>query len=233
MRQRINLNYDWYFKEKYEDKDLLIGSKQDFIKVMLPHAQKIMPLNGFDVKDYQFISSYKRILELHKEKDKSYLLKFMGIAQRSIIYINGKKIKENLCGYNEINLDITDYVQEGGNEIFVMVDSNEGYFPPFGNVVDYLGYGGIYRECYLEITGKNYLINPFFYTTDLLTMEPKFHLEVSFKEEKEEKVHLFVMDNKDILLDWTDYLLSGVMKGGNLGKFTLWDLNNPKLFYPS
>ena len=85
MRSSTNLNYDWYFKERMDESDLKLGNFDGFTKVELPHAQKILPFNNFNWDDYQFISSYKRLLNVKLEPNKNYILKFLGIAQRSEI----------------------------------------------------------------------------------------------------------------------------------------------------
>lgn len=230
MRKITNLNYDWFFKEKRNEKDSEVGNFTGFIPVELPHTIKILPYNEFDVKEYQFVASYKRTINVHKETGKAYILRFLGIAQRSVIYLNGSELLENKCGYNEIEIDITDTLEEGTNEIYVMCDASEGYFPPFGNIVDYLGYGGIYRECYLEETDKVYIKNPFFYVTDLLTDKPLWHLRLNFSSESLESIHILVTDNKDIALNTEVKILSGEEKGGVLGHVSLWSPDDPHLY---
>ena len=99
MRKRTNLNYDWFFKEKFEESDLKVGNFEGFNKVDLPHAQKIIPYNYFDLDDYLLVSTYKKLLNVKKEPKKSYILSFLGIAQRSVIYLNGKELTENKCEF--------------------------------------------------------------------------------------------------------------------------------------
>ncbi len=230
MRNSINLNYDWYFKERMDEADLKLGNFDGFTKVELPHAQKILPFNNFNWNDYEFISSYKRLINVKLEPNKNYILKFLGIAQRSEIYVNGNKLIENKCGYNEINLNITDYLVDGDNEIYVLVDSREGYFPPFGNIVDYLGYGGIYREAYLEITGEDYILNPFIYSTDLLNENKSLHLKVSFFKNEENKIRLLVKDNQMEIIDKNLIVRANEDSSIELPDVELWDIDNPKLY---
>ena len=230
MRKKFNLNYNWFFKEKFDESDKNLGNYEGFNQIRLPHTQKELPFNYFNWKDYQFISSYKRVLNVNKSDDKSYILKFLGIAQRSEIYLNGEFLLENKCGYNEINIDITEKIKDGDNELFVLVDSREGDFPPFGNVVDYLGYGGIYREVYLIETGQNYIQNPFFYATDLLNENKMWHLKCAFKHTTSGKIRLLVIDNKDIIIDKTFEQMDEIESQGELPDLELWDVNNPKLY---
>lgn len=230
MRNTVNLNYNWYFKEKYEASDLELNNYHGFNEVELPHTQKIMPYNYFNLDDYLFSSSYKRVIRIEKDQNKSYILRFLGIAQSSKIYLNGEFLKENLCGYNEINLDITDKIKDGDNELFVYVSSEEGNFPPFGYIVDYLGYGGIYRECYLIETDKKYIENAFLYTSGLLTDKKVYHLSVDFNDDSYEDVHLVIKDMASTILDVHQSMLSGVEKNGILPSVELWSAKRPKLY---
>ena len=83
MRKKINLNYDWYFKEEYNERDLTLGLFDGFTKVDIPHTQKLLPYNYFNLDNYLFTSSYKRIIDLKKIDNKAYLIEFLGIAQSS------------------------------------------------------------------------------------------------------------------------------------------------------
>ena len=54
-------------------------------------------------------------------------------------------------------------------ELVVELDSSERKeIPPFGNVVDYLVYGGIYREVWLEEVSDIYIDNAFIRTLNVL-----------------------------------------------------------------
>ena len=230
MRKRTNLNYDWYFKLNYEEKDLEVGNFEGFNKVELPHTQKLIPYNYFDLDDYLLISTYKRVLNVKKEPNKSYILSFLGIAQRSVIYLNGKELKENKCGYNQIDLDITKELIDGDNELTVVVSSKEENFPPFGWWVDYLGYGGIYREVYLYETGEDYIVDPFLYTIDLLTPDKKWHLRINFANQNEHTIHFFVNNNQEKIIDFTSSAKNWEELSNSLPEIELWDLENPKLY---
>ncbi len=230
MRKVINLNKDWLFKERYSKEDINSTTNESFERVDLPHTQKLIPYNDFNWEEYQFVSSYKKIFELEKNKNKSYILSFLGIAQKSSIYINKKLVKENKCGYNTIDIDATDFLKNGINEIYVMVSSKEENFPPFGNIVDYLGYGGIYRECYLYETGKNYIINPFFYTKDLLNDNRKYHLELEVNNKFDGKINYFVIDNQKAIIQDSFLLEERNVIEGNLESVKLWSPENPYLY---
>lgn len=60
------------------------------------------------------------------------------------------------CGWTAGEFDLTPFLRAGAtNTIAVRLDSRESLDqPPFGGVVDYLAYGGLYREAHLEVTGR-------------------------------------------------------------------------------
>lgn len=64
---------------------------------------------------------------------------------------------EHHCGYTAFTVDLTDNVLYGqDNLLCVRLDSRENLnVPPFGYVIDYMTYGGIYRDVRLEVKEKS------------------------------------------------------------------------------
>ena len=63
-------------------------------------------------------------------------------------------------------MDISGVLRYGEKNILVVkVDSGEDLnIPPFGYVIDYMTYGGIYRDVYLDIKNKDYIEDIFIRT---------------------------------------------------------------------
>lgn len=163
MRERIYLNEDWLYEKKFK-KELTESTynSETAVKVRLPHTNVETPFHYFDESIYQFISGYRRILNVPSEwRGKSIILTFDGIAHESDVYVNGEKVAEHHCGYTAFSVDLSDKVDYGkDNVIAVRVNSREDInVPPFGFVIDYMTYGGIYRDAYLEVTDKCHLEN--------------------------------------------------------------------------
>ena len=51
--------------------------------------------------------------------------------------------------------------------------------PPFGNVIDYMTYGGIYRDVYLDIKDEVYLDDVFIRTKDCLKRKTEVIAQVT------------------------------------------------------
>ncbi len=165
MREKYYLDNDWYFSEKWEATQGNAEYDEAAMQsVRIPHTVKELPFHYFDEHAYQMVSGYRRHLLAKKEwEGKVVRLTFEGVAHDSEVYVNGKKAGTHHCGYTAFTIDISAQLHYGeDNIIAVRVDSNENLnVPPFGFVIDYMTYGGIYRDVYLEINEESYLADVF------------------------------------------------------------------------
>lgn len=162
--ERIYLNNDWKFVSEFSEKLLEQNCDLELSDVRIPHTVKELPFHYFDEHDYQMVSGYRKVLSVDKAwEGKSLLLTFDGIGHESVVYINGIEVASHHCGYTAFTVDIKDAVKYGeDNLIVVKVDSNESInVPPFGFVIDYMTYGGIYRDVYLDIKEESYIEDVF------------------------------------------------------------------------
>lgn len=219
MIKRFYLNRDWIFDD---------GKKKE--KVIIPHTVKVLPFNYIDEESYQFVSTYTKELDIDKEyKGKHLFLAFDGVAQKSDVYLNDKLLLTHLCGYDRFKVDLKDYYQFGKENILkVVVDSRESLnIPPFGNVVDYLTYGGIYRDVYLDVCNVSYVkdvfVKPFhkqdwYIDVDVELSEPSsYELLITFNNEE---IYKEVINQKE--LKETHKITFKNPK--------LWDIDSPNLY---
>ena len=160
----IAFNNDWLYTEDYEK------GFDNAISVRLPHTAKEIPYNYLDCRDYQLLCGYKKTFHAPEEwSDKMLLLRFDGAAHDATVYCNGGLAAHHSCGYTAFTADITPFVKFGKeNEITVKLDTRESLnIPPFGFVIDYLCYGGIYREVTLQIREEGYIENILIENTSL------------------------------------------------------------------
>ena len=162
---RIYVNNDWQFAYNFNEN--MLGADFDasaFDTVRIPHTTKELPFNYFSEDEYQTVSLYRKsIMADESWQGKRVLLTFDGVAHYAEVFLNGKKIGEHYSGYTAFTIDLTDHLRYGEeNALAVKVDSRESLnIPPFGNVIDYMTYGGIYREVYLEIKNPTYISDVF------------------------------------------------------------------------
>jgi beta-galactosidase len=152
MGSRIYLNDGWRFSEKFEDY-MLVEDNYDrsLPEVRIPHTVKELPYHYCDENDYQMVSGYKKVLNAPKDwEGKAVILTFEGVAHDAVVFVNGVQIAEHHCGYTAFSADVSKVPKYGeDNLITVRVDSRETLNqPPLGYAVDYMTYGGIYRDVY-------------------------------------------------------------------------------------
>ncbi len=153
MAKKIYLDRKWRFNENF-DEDMLTKPMKHSTLINIPHTVKETPLNYFDESVYQMVSGYqKSIFAPVQWEGKVVLLTFEGVGHSCEVYINGVSVKTHECGYTAFTIDVSKNLKYGEeNLITVRVDSRESLDqPPFGYVVDYMTYGGIYRDIYFEI----------------------------------------------------------------------------------
>jgi len=81
----------------------------------------------------------------------------------SAVWLNGQRIGEYRGGYTPFSFELTPHVAwNDQNVLAVELDSRErSDIPPFGHQIDYLTFGGIYREVSLRVVSPVYLENVF------------------------------------------------------------------------
>ena len=163
---RIDLNNDWLWSPEFvpEMTGHVFSNEDRMEQVRIPHTVKVTPLNYFDDKDYQMVSCYRRTFDAPSDwKGKKVSVTFDAVAHEAEVYINGKFVIKHSCGYTAFTADLTDHIDYGGkNVIAVKCDSRESLnVPPFGFVIDYMTYGGIYREVHLDVKEKDHIRDVF------------------------------------------------------------------------
>ena len=152
MNDRKYLNNEWKFSEDAET--------DASVSVRIPHTCKEFPYHYFNESKCQMRCKYERPLFILDEwKGKTLLLTFEGAAHNAEVFINDEPVYEHRCGYTAFTIDITDCVEYGkSNRIRVILDTRESLnIPPFGEHSDFLAYGGIYRDVYLDVKEKMHI----------------------------------------------------------------------------
>ena len=154
----------WEFSEQWSDEFAVW--KTEAACVELPHNVKEMPLHYGDSGDYQMICGYRRKLTIpERSEEKRYFLQFDGAAHIATVYVNGSEAGHHRCGYTAFTVEITRLIHPGENTVAVRLDTTENpSIPPFGFVVDYLTYGGLYREAWLIEKPQQYIRDVFVWT---------------------------------------------------------------------
>lgn len=165
MDRYLSFNKQWLYKpsfdEAYTSADAKLSEEAGFESIVLPHTNLEVPYNYFDEKSYQFVSTYVKHFDYEAAwEGKKVYLEFGAVMTYAEVYLNGQLITSHKGGYTPFTADLSDALQAGSNQLVVKVDSTErDDIPPFGYVIDYLCFGGIYREVELRVSDPVHIDN--------------------------------------------------------------------------
>lgn len=182
MAGRHNINKGWlYCPQDISGAESPSFDDTAWEMVNVPHTNKLFPHHCFGDEEYQFISWYRRKMKMPNEP--RVFLDFDAVMIAAEVFVNGKKVMENKGGYTPFSVELTGLVQPGSEALIaVRVDSTERTdIPPYGHVVDYMTFGGIYRDVWLRNCGKSYIKNLFARGVDVLA-SPRLEADVDVEE---------------------------------------------------
>ncbi len=124
------------------------AKRGEFQPVELPHDWLIY--NTLDLYENS-CGWYCKCMVLEEEPAKERMqLRFDGVYMDSTLYVNGQKVGDWKYGYSTFDMDITDFLRKGQNELIVQVRHQSP------NSRWYSG-AGIYRNVWLKTCGRVYL----------------------------------------------------------------------------
>ena len=242
----LPMNRNWRYRSElpagFEGREF---DDSGFEKVVIPHTNKRLPWHGFDEKSYEFVSAYRRHFKLPAEaRGKHVFVDFEGVMTASTVWVNGHKLGEYKGGYTPFSFELTPHLDWSGNNVLaVAVDSTERPdIPPFGYEIDYLTFGGIYREVSLRVVPASFIENIFAKPKDVLAhASVDVECFVQHLEASREPLLLEVdiRDGEKVLAKGqqrvppsndTTQPVSQTVHLDNLGAVKLWDLTHPSLY---
>ena len=237
-RRIFPLNHKWLYSDK-----LLPGSTglkfndKNFAPVTIPHTNRMLPMNGFDEREYMFVSVYRRHFQLPKQlRNQRVFIDFGGVMTAAKVYINGQTLGEYRGGYTPFSFELTKNIDwNGDNVLAVEVDSTERQdIPPFGKLVDYLTFGGIYRDVSLRVVDDAFIENVFAKPIDVLQENRCVNLKIYLENaaNKNFKLTAELRDGNRVIASNSQTVSSAAAEISltNLGAVELWDTNQPKLY---
>lgn len=244
-RYVLSMNRNWLYGGK-----VVPGSSRPefddgrFHRVTLPHTNMLLPWHSFDEKEYQFVSIYRRHFRLPQElRGRRVFVDFAGVMTAATVTINGEKLGEYRGGYTPFSFELTKQLKwDGDNVLAVEVDSTErSDIPPFGQNIDYLTFGGIYREVSLRSVSDVHFENVFAKPVDAQSESRRVDVQCFLSKPSGPapgalKLKVELRDGEEVLASETQE--TKVPEEGEphrvsltkLGSVQLWDLENPKLY---
>lgn len=229
MRRTISLNRGWLFG-KYEEDDKKNTDEQAFQEIEIPHSAVMLPLNNFNEEILWGKFIYINNIKVEDfMRNQHVILRFEGAAHRAEIYINNEFILTHDGGYIPFEVDLSTWVNTCDQlDLRIILDTQENPgIPPFGGVVDYLGYGGIYREVYLIVTDLGHIEDLFIEQYGKPNL--KAHIKTSIEGGT---VELIIYDQDNQVIEKVKETVHSEQTtiSVQLENPHLWDLDDPYLY---
>ncbi|MGY8896926.1 MAG: glycoside hydrolase family 2 TIM barrel-domain containing protein [Paraglaciecola sp.] len=170
VRENINLGWRYHKGPVKHQPSSAQWSAHGWEEVSLPHSYALTSINldnSTDDKSQQTfhrdISFYQRTLNISGRPDSKVYLEFEGAHQKTRLWVNGQYVGEHAVGaYTPFHFDISEFVALGQtNTLTLELDNRRNkQIPPDGHTADYVLFGGLYRDVYLNV------LDPLHFTFD-------------------------------------------------------------------
>ena len=225
MRSVTSFNEGWVFEGEQN--------------VRLPHTAVELPYSHFDERVYQRGFTYSRSFEaLPDWPNREVSLVFDGAMANARVLINGTEVAAHKDGYTPFEARLTGRLQPGSNTVTVLIDGRENpSIPPFGELVDYLTYAGIYRDVWLRVTAPVFIASIKVETPDVLAQHKQIRASVTLANPQQRPVSGTLLAElvdaagavvADTELEVTSEQVEIGIDG--LAGIRLWDLSDPALY---
>ncbi|MEP1448962.1 MAG: glycoside hydrolase family 2 TIM barrel-domain containing protein [Paraglaciecola sp.] len=160
---RVNINLDWRYhkggtKHQPNSKQWSVEKWQ---KVSLPHSYALTSINLDNSNDdksqltfHRDLSFYERKIDVSGSPGSKVYLEFEGAHQKTRLWVNGQYVGEHAVGaYTPFHFDISEFVTfDQTNTLTIELDNRRNkHIPPDGHTADYVLFGGLYRDVYINV----------------------------------------------------------------------------------
>ena len=227
----MNLNGEWDFE---------IGNNNNFdMKINVPFCPE-SKLSGIEHTDFLYNVQYRRSVSITSEQLKGrVIINFGAVDYEATLFVNGSKAGYHKGGYASFSFDITEYLNEGDNELILSVKDNaKDISIPKGKQshkleshgCHYTRTTGIWQTVWLEFVSNTYIITrkitPEVTSKSILfegTLNDRakgvvVSAEVSYKGEKVFTCETQAKDGR--------FAMTGTVNGA----IHLWDVLNPEIY---
>ena len=162
------INNDWYFRIANDSSADYSAEKLDcssWQKVQLPHTPQMVDF--YTSHQWQGICWYRRTIEVKSLRKEQLWLNIEGAMNIADVWVNGIHCTHHLGGFLPVVVDLTKHLHKGKNTIAVRLDNNDSKItgPRPLKKLDFLWYGGLYRNVSLIRKSEVAITNPFIDTT--------------------------------------------------------------------
>jgi beta-galactosidase len=242
MKQKIlgretPVNSAWVFHEEFKPSHLKKLAKGK--TVALPHTAVEVPFSYFDERAYQKSFCYQRMISWQAGfAGREVTLRFDGAMADAKVWINGVEVAAHRDGYTPFEARLTPHLKHGKNLVTVKIDGSENPdIPPFGGVIDYLTYAGIYRDVWLVVTPVISLGNTKIETPGVMAERKSVTVAGEIANPQAVafmgKIQAQIVDAKGRKIASASTTVEGSsysLSFSGLENITLWDIDNPALY---
>ena len=147
------LNENWTFEDK---------STQVKANVSIPHTVKLEPLNVYS--NYMGTFNYTRDMSdvVSARNNDRVFVEFQGVMINCKVYYNEQLVCQHFGGYLPFIIDVTDYISDKNVMRVEVVNYDDNNTPPGKETsgLDFLYYGGIYRDVVVHYKPNLYITYP-------------------------------------------------------------------------
>ncbi|MCV9927124.1 glycoside hydrolase family 2 protein [Flavobacterium sp. LS1R49] len=160
MRTKTNINDNWLYLENSSPNLNDAKKATNWSALNLPHSWNSEDATDLNPGYRRDASWYQKKLNIPQiDKNQQYYLYFEGSNVTTKVYVNGKEAGGHIGGYIGFTIDITNYINQGNNDVFVRVDNSYDIEIIPSQKSDFFIYGGITRDVWFVTKYKNHIDN--------------------------------------------------------------------------
>ena len=192
QQDKVLFNDDWQFQLKDTDWEGIQSIENGWRELDLPHDWSIEgPFSAEWASGTGFLPAgiawYKKDFAIDNfDKEKVYSIYFDGVYKNSEVWINGQYLGKRPFGFIPFQYDLTAFLKEGNNTIYVKVDHKN-----FADARYYTG-SGIYRNVYMIASNQIHFSQwgVFFHTPEVNASSAKAVVEIEIDQNQRPNAEL-------------------------------------------
>ena len=165
-------------------------------------------------------------------------LVFDGAMANSKVYLNGTLLTSHTDGYTPFELNLNSALKIGDNLLTVVLDGSENpQIPPFGGLIDYLTYAGIYRDVWYKSVPRKSIGEIKVETLNVLDQQKSLKIWCKFDHmdacDSPFKITHILRNNDGQIMAETSLEVTGAEITSHLdglNNIELWDIDHPNLY---
>ncbi len=154
---RQKISSDWHYLENAAEDPAVASATGAWTTVDLPHTWNALDTTDIVTGYRRDGSWYRKTLEVTPAADRRYFLHFEAAQMKADVYVNGTRAGGHVGGYVGFDIEVTDQLRDGANEILVRVDNGVDKNLVPSQKADFFQYGGLTRDVFFVSKPQTFL----------------------------------------------------------------------------